>query len=93
MTSERCDHCGTEFEPKTHNARFCKVECRKKFNNLRMTRGALLYDAVMKGRYNRKNWSDEHGKNWQSLTCDLARVWYGQDQGAGVEYRRRESDG
>lgn len=30
-----------------HKGRFCGAECRRKFNNRRATRGALLYDAMM----------------------------------------------
>ena len=34
----QCAHCDTEFQPKTHNQRFCRYDCNQKFYRNRSIR-------------------------------------------------------
>ena len=59
--SNQCLECGTEIKRKTSHGRpvkFCSTEHRKAWNNRRMTRGAILYDEIMKWRFDRANNKD-----------------------------------
>jgi len=42
-----CRECGGTFSAKSYNMDFCGADCRRVFNNRRMTRGAVLYDLLM----------------------------------------------
>jgi hypothetical protein len=48
-----CCDCGRGFETTCADADFCAAECRKAFNNRRLTRGAEIYDLLMALRYQR----------------------------------------
>lgn len=55
---DACLECGAPIErkaPAGRKAHFCSPEHRKTWNNRRMTRGAILYDEVMKWRFDRAN--------------------------------------
>ena len=63
-TEKSCVECGGAFNAvsrKTaagvNKSRFCGTPCRKKFNNRRMVRGAILYDLSMTMRKDRKDGS------------------------------------
>lgn len=74
-----CLGCGEEFESSKAHAKFCCTKCRKCFNNLRATRGAVLYDAFMATRYDRKA-ATEAGVDRTFLTR-LAAMWNQMDKG------------
>lgn len=79
MTTKTCPECGTAVEgAKT----FCSAPCRKAWNNRRMTRGAVLYDAFLALRYDR-GWAKTVGL-WQ-LICRLVSEWKDIDEKAGRE--------
>lgn len=80
MSTYTCMSCGTEFSA-TKPARFCSTPCRKSFNNTRMQRGALLYDAMMAMRYDRKRAADL-GVDWK-FVCRIAEMFHAQDEAKG----------
>jgi hypothetical protein len=69
LKARACAECGTSFEPRQRNSRFCKPACNTLFNNRRKDRGAQLYDFVMSKRYDRINENDA-----RSLIDNLARA-------------------
>jgi hypothetical protein len=73
-----CHECGCEIErkgPRSRPPKFCSDAHRKAFNNRRMTRGAVLYDEVMKWRYDRAN-----NKDAVALISQLAAIFRGKDE-------------
>lgn len=73
-----CQVCGEEFETARHQARFCSEAHKVIFNNIRRTRGAVLYDFFMMLRYDRK--AAEKLDLW-SCMCALGFVWREEDKG------------
>lgn len=72
-----CSECGSTFEAKRAHGEFCATECRKVYNNRRATRGAELYDLVMKMRFDRASAKDEG--TW-SMICSLASAYNDADK-------------
>lgn len=72
-----CKECQIEFLAPSARKRFCAVKCEKAFNNRRMTRGAILYDLFMAGRYER----EKAEKLTRSLMSRLAMRFRDEDQG------------
>ena len=52
-TTNNCHYCKAPLLKKAW-AKFCSQQCRKAFNNRRMSRGALIYDLAMTYRKDRK---------------------------------------
>lgn len=73
-----CQVCGKEFDTARHQARFCGDPCKIIFNNIRRTRGAVLYDFFMMMRYDRA--AAEKLDVW-SCMCALGSVWRTEDKG------------
>lgn len=48
-----CLWCAAPFAAKSSHGEFCRLECRRSFNNQRAMRGAELYDLAMATRYDR----------------------------------------
>lgn len=73
-----CHVCEKPFETAEHRARFCCVEHKVQFNNIRRTRGAVIYDFFMTMRYDR----DKAAKldAWSCL-CALAFTYRDADKG------------
>lgn len=74
-----CPECGITHTPKRADALFCKSAHRGAFNNRRAQRGALLYDAFMALRYDRKWATAVH--LWKMI-CRLASEWRAEDEDA-----------
>lgn len=68
MKKRVCRECGSEVvqSRKGPTSDFCSVKCRQAWKNRRMQRGAMLYDAIMNWRFNRKNGNDKAA--WQAIT-------------------------
>lgn len=49
-----CLWCGAGFRASARHGEFCRLECRRAFNNQRAMRGAELYDLAMALRHDRK---------------------------------------
>lgn len=78
--TRECLECGKIFEPRQHNADFCGSVCRKKFNNRRATRGAVLYDLAMV----QETYPDTYAKNDLSgKAIALVQKWADEDRKAG----------
>lgn len=73
-----CQVCGKEFDTARHQARFCGDPCKIKFNNIRRTRGAVLYDFFMMMRYDRA--AAEKLDVW-SCMCALGATYRAEDAG------------
>jgi hypothetical protein len=81
MTKHTCTECGTEFTPGRKNEHFCSTACRKAFNNRRAVRGAILYDAVMAKRYDRKGeFTGLSEKELRNIVDHLAMAWNEDDK-------------
>jgi hypothetical protein len=74
-----CRECGLPFTAKRDRDTnsFCAVECRKAFNNRRMTRGAQLYDLFMMVRYER---GLAKARGLWTIVCRLALEWRQEDE-------------
>lgn len=70
-----CKECGTSLHRKAWK-QFCRVECRKAFNNRRQSRGAILYDLAMTFRKRR-------GSNDFSNLCHQIGIYLQDDQARG----------
>lgn len=77
-----CSECGRSYTAAKQHGDFCAGDCRKAWNNRRMTRGAEVYDLLMAWRYDRK--VSGAVKAW-TLLCRMARGFREQD--------RREREG
>ena len=86
----KCDECKTTFNPKKATARFCSTPCRKLFNNRRAQRGALLYDAFMAMRYDRKA-AKELQLDYK-LVCRIGEMFHDQDVRDDVQSWRDPAD-
>jgi predicted nucleic acid-binding Zn ribbon protein len=78
MFKKHCIECAAVFQAKKADARFCSTGCRKEFNNRRMTRGAMLYDAFMAMRYDRKA-AEAHGVDY-TFVCRIAEMFRADDE-------------
>jgi hypothetical protein len=71
-----CQECGAALPPrksaKGSAPKFCSAAHRAKFNNRRMTRGAMLYDLFMQGRYSEGR--KDYGKNLGTM-AQVARIF------------------
>lgn len=76
----KCLECAVSIDHKDARADFCNDQCRKVWNNRRMTRGAELYDLFMAYRYQR-NTAKLLGL-W-SLICRMASYWNEEDKQVG----------
>lgn len=76
-----CQECQNEFSPSRYTSKFCSVKCRKEFNNRRAMRGAILYDAFMGHRYDRKAAADA-GMDWKFI-CRIGEMFHAQDEAEG----------
>ena len=78
MKREReCLECGAPFDTKHQGEHIYHTpECRKKFGNRRMTRGALVYDLIMAIRFEREE--AEREKLWTML-CRLCADFKDED--------------
>ena len=82
---KHCLQCGADlpaYSGKGQRAKHCSTACRKAFNNLRATRGALLYDLFMASRFERGA-ADQAGL--RSVMSRLASEWRDDDKAAGVD--------
>ena len=79
MSKRKCQECGTEFVAKKASAKFCCTKCRKDFNNRRAVRGAMLYDAFMSMRYDRKR-AKQQGLDYTFL-CRIGEMFNAMDEG------------
>jgi len=79
--TRQCNECGSTFTPKRSSARFCGSACRKAYNNRRMTRGAVLYDAFMALRFDRAA-ADEAGLDYKTV-CRIGEMFRNEDVRAG----------
>ncbi len=50
-----CEHCCKPIEGRKGHARFCGPECAKKRHNVKMLRGAKVYDLLVTWRSSYKN--------------------------------------
>ena len=89
MTTRTCPECRTEFTTAHHSKKFCSNPCKKAFNNRRMTRGAVVYDAFMSMRYDR-GWAKAAGL-W-TLLCAIASEWRAEDNDKGRDSYIRADD-
>ena len=80
MTTRTCPECHAEFTTEHHSKRFCSDKCKRDFNNRRLKRGAVVYDAFMALRYDR-GWAKAVGL-WQ-LLCAIAAEWRAEDREQG----------
>lgn len=71
-----CPECGTEFRSGKQWAEFCATDCRKEFNNRRLTRGVALYDLFMVMRYDRP--AAKLYAVWK-LLCRMAQAFRDED--------------
>lgn len=85
-----CKGCGESFTPKRWTEDFCCTKCRKCFNNLRATRGALLYDAFMQHRYNRKA-ATAAGVD-HTFVCRIGEMFHAEDVANGTTSFRSLKD-
>lgn len=75
-----CHECGCVIErkgPSRRPPKFCCDAHRKAFNNRRMTRGAVLYDEIMKWRFRRGE-----NKDAIALLAQLASIYRDKDNRA-----------
>ena len=72
-----CDECGHEYTPRRGDQFFCSTDCRKAFENRRMTRGAELYDLFRAMRRERDK-AKELGI-WSEM-CRLEFRWQEEDE-------------
>lgn len=56
-----CAECGKPFKAMQPRAAYCGAPCRRKFNNRRRDRGAVLYDALMATRFDPKDKRPDNG--------------------------------
>lgn len=73
-----CLECNGPVAPRKSTGpvpKFCCAECRKTFNNRRMTRGAEMYDYVMSGRFERAT----HAGLWRPILSQMATHYRDQD--------------
>lgn len=70
-----CRECGHLIASADRPRDFCCTACRRKFNNRRMLRGAVLYDALMELRFDRKR-----ATGTLSLLCRMASVYRAEDK-------------
>lgn len=79
MVTRRCLECGQPFRAiaaQTPAQEFCCPDDKRKFNNRRMLRGALVYDFLMASRYERG--LAKTLKAWGAL-CRLAQTFREED--------------
>lgn len=80
MFNKTCKECGTEFQAKKVEAKFCCQQCRLTFNNRRRDRGAILYDILMNCRYDREKALKVFGtNNVAKIMSEMATGWKAQD--------------
>jgi hypothetical protein len=79
MKKRRCRECGTKYVAKKSSSKFCSTGCRKTFNNRRAQRGALLYDAFMGLRYDRKA-AKAAGVDY-TFICRIGEMFNDEDKG------------
>ena len=76
-----CRECGTPFSPSNKGRGskpiFCQEMCKKRFNNRRMLRGAVLLDLFMICRYER---GVAQARGVWALVCEVARQWREEDK-------------
>lgn len=72
-----CIECGETFEAKRAHGEYCKIACRKEFNNRRAVRGAELYDLIMTSRFDR---DFAKAEGIQSLISSLAGAYRDADK-------------
>ena len=77
--SRTCQECGDKYVSKKASSKFCSTSCRKTFNNRRAQRGALLYDAFMALRYDRKA-AKAAGVDY-TFICRIGEMFNDEDQG------------
>jgi hypothetical protein len=70
----KCRECGKIAMVNSHKALFCSPECSKAFNTRRNLRGAVAYDILMGGRYER-----EKNKGYLTVLSQLASQWRDED--------------
>jgi hypothetical protein len=61
------------------HSRFCCAKCRKDFNNQRMRRGAMLYDLVMSGRFDRQDFKETCSDSLITEISKFATMWRQED--------------
>jgi hypothetical protein len=79
MTCLNCPNPCAPAKPRGPAPRFCSIECRKDFNNMRMVRGALIYDLF---RIMRRERDIAKRDNLWTEMCRLELSWNDQDKGA-----------
>jgi len=73
----KCAECDKPFKGRSYVSEFCSTPCRMKFNNRRATRGALLYDLVMRGGV----------KPFDTRVAKLFAHWTKEDNGRRTHQR------
>ena len=74
-----CQECGDKYAATKSSSKFCSTGCRKIFNNRRAQRGALMYDAFMGMRYDRKA-AKEAGIDY-TFMCRIGEMFNAEDKG------------
>ena len=74
-----CQECGTKYVATKASSKFCSTPCRKTFNNRRAQRGALMYDAFMALRYDRKA-AKAAGIDY-TFICRIGEMFNDEDKG------------
>lgn len=69
-----CRWCGEKCTVHSHLAKFCSDQCKRDFNALRTKRGALMFDIVMAGRFDRAN-----NKSYLATLSQVARHFRDED--------------
>lgn len=80
IVTETCRECGKPFtsdlSKRGKRKSFCATPCEKVFNNRRMTRGKIIYDIFMEGRFNRH----ESEKTSRSIMSRIAMRFRDEDK-------------
>jgi hypothetical protein len=77
MTGRCCRECGASFSAKRDTREYCDASCRRTWNNRRVSRGAILFDAVMAWRFERNAFEEVCGRR---LFSQLASVFRAEDE-------------
>ena len=84
-TQCRCAECNAVYDPAKRGQRFCSIPCSKRFNNRRMTRGALLLDILMTDYTDRQHPMRTSG-TLQKVARRLLSRWRDEDRNANREH-------
>lgn len=79
LFSRTCTECGETFETTRVEAEFCCKEHRMAWHNRRRDRGAIVYDILMTGRFDR-DFAAKEGLVWTTELSNLAQHFRNADK-------------